>query len=142
MPARRNYAAELAQLAATAPDRQRALYRMMREQLPEYELALTGWDRLLAFLHRLGIRRPNGHTLTRRIVQRWVRSDGFPLVRGTWHPRSRTPCLTTSFAVTAWILSRADTRGLFRVYDPAQLVSAQMYRGEGSTLALLDTRRP
>jgi hypothetical protein len=46
MPGRRNYAAELAQLAATAPDRQRALYRMMREQLPEYELALAGWDRL------------------------------------------------------------------------------------------------
>ena len=91
MPGRRNYASELAQLAATAPDRQRALYRMMREQLPEYELALIGWDRLLGFLHRLGIRRPNGHALTRRIVQRWARTDGFPLVRGTWHPRSRTP---------------------------------------------------
>src|SRR5262249_6950501 len=82
MPGRRNYAAELAQLAAPASDRQRALYRMMREQLPEYELALTGWDRVLAFLHGLGIRRPNGHILTRRIVQRWVRTDGFPLVRG------------------------------------------------------------
>src|SRR5262249_13274592 len=32
MPGRRDYAAELAQLAATAPDRQRALYRMLREQ--------------------------------------------------------------------------------------------------------------
>jgi hypothetical protein len=142
MPGRRNYAAELAQLAATAPDRQRALYRMMREQLPEYELALSGWDRVLEFLHDLGIRRPNGHTLTRRIVQRWARTDGFPLVRGTWHPRSRTPCLTTSFAVTAWMLTRADTRSLFRVYDPAQSVSAQPYRSEGRTLARLDTRRP
>jgi hypothetical protein len=142
MPGRRNHAAELAQLAATAPDRQRALYRMMREQLPEYELALTGWGRLLTFLYRLGIRRPNGHTLTRRIVQRWARTDGFPLVRGTWHPRSRTPCLTTSFAVTAWMLTRADTRSLFRVYDPAQSVSAQPCRDEGRTLALLDTRRP
>jgi hypothetical protein len=142
MPSRRNYAAELAQLGATAADRQRALYRMMRQQLPEYELALTGWNRVLTFLHDLGIRRSNGHTLTRRIVQRWARTDGFPLVRGTWHPRSRTPCLTTSFAVTSWMLTRADTRSLFRVYDSAQSVSAQRYRSEGRTLAPLDTRRP
>jgi hypothetical protein len=57
-------------------------------------------------------------------VLRWTRRHGFPLLHGTLifaaRARScRTPSLTTSFATTAWVLSRLDTgqTDLFRVYS-------------------------
>jgi hypothetical protein len=114
----RNYARERTRHAALAPETQRALYALLRAQLPDRDHALVGWPSILAELDRLGIRRPNGGPLTRRIVMRWARGDGFPLVRGTWLPQRLTPSLTTTFAVTAWMLSRLDTGRGFRVYGP------------------------
>jgi hypothetical protein len=115
----RNYARERARHDAIAPEQQRALYELLRSQLPDREQALVGWTNLLAFLHTLGLRRPNGGPVTRRMVLRWARDAGFPLCRGRWFPHYRTPPLTTNFALTAWLLSRVDTSAtaLFRVYQ-------------------------
>jgi hypothetical protein len=54
----RNFARERVRHAQLAPEKQRALYTLLRAQLPDRELALIGRDRILAWLHGLGLRRP------------------------------------------------------------------------------------
>jgi hypothetical protein len=124
MPGRRCYQRERTEHARLAPERQHQLYSTLVAQLPQHECALVGRERILAYLHDLGLRRRNGLALNWRMILRWRRDHGFPLVRGVWHPSapnhpaSRSPALTTSFACTAWILSRfsTDSHGLFRVF--------------------------
>ena len=101
----RNYAPERARHPALAPEKQRAIYDLLRAQLPERELALVGRDRILAWLHGLGLRRPNGGPVSWTMVLRWTRHHGFPLLHGTANRRYRTPALTTTYAATAWALS-------------------------------------
>jgi hypothetical protein len=125
MPGRRCYQRERAQHAAQAADRQRHLHELLTAQLPHLDRALVGRARILAYLHDFGLRQRNGRALSWRMILRWRRDHGFPLVRGVWHPSapthpaSRSPALTTSFAVTAWILTRfsTDSHGLFRVFS-------------------------
>src|SRR4029453_11950401 len=117
----RKYAAGCARLEASAPERQRRFYTLLVEQLPQHEAVLIGRDRILDFLCRtLQLRRPGGGEISWRMVQRWARDCGFPLLRGAWRPRHRTPPMTTSFLVSAWVVSRVDTdqRALFRVGKP------------------------
>jgi hypothetical protein len=120
----RNYARERARHSALAPEKQRAVYDLLHSQLPDKELALVGRDRILAWLHSLGLRRPNGGPVSWHQVLRWTRHHGFPLLHGSLlyvsrAPRCRTPSLTTTYAITAWILSRFDSgqNDLFRVYS-------------------------
>jgi hypothetical protein len=120
----RNYARERARHDAVAPEKQRALYELLRSQLPEYERALVGRERILTWLHDFGIRRPNGGPVSWHQILRWTRQQGFPLLHGTLiyaarTPRCRTPSLSSTFAITSWILSRYDTgqTDLFRVYS-------------------------
>jgi hypothetical protein len=114
----RNYARERARHASIAPEQQRALYELLVAQLPQHEHALVGWDAILTFLYwTLQLTRPNGRALSRRQVLRWRRAHGFPLVTGNMNRYARTPPLTTSHAVVAWVLTRksTDERCLFRV---------------------------
>ncbi|HKB36285.1 MAG TPA: hypothetical protein VKD72_07515 [Gemmataceae bacterium] len=114
----RNYARELARHDAIAPEKQRALYDLLVAQLPQHHYALVGWDAILTFLHRsLQLTRPNGGPLSRRQILRWHRTQGFPLVTGNMNRYARTPPLTTSHAVVAWVLTRKSTDecSLFRV---------------------------
>jgi hypothetical protein len=115
----RNYAKERARHEAIAPEHQRALYTMLVDQLPDRELALIGRSCILAWLHSFGLRRPNGGPVSWHQVLRWTRAHGFPLLHGTANARFRTPALTTTFAVTAWLLTRFDSGqpNLFRVYS-------------------------
>jgi hypothetical protein len=115
----RNYARERARHNAIAPEKQRALHDLLRSQLPDRDLALLGRDRILTYLHSLGLRRPNGGRVSWHQVLRWRRNHGFPLLHGTANTRFRTPALTTGFAVTAWLLTRFDSGqpDLFRVYS-------------------------
>jgi hypothetical protein len=115
----RNYARERARHDALAPDKQRAIYDLLRAQLPERELALIGRARILAWLHSLGLRRPNGGPVSWTMVLRWTRHHGFPLLHGTRNVHHRTPAVSTSFAITAWVLSRLDSgqNHLFRFYS-------------------------
>jgi hypothetical protein len=124
MPGRRCYQRERALHAAQAPDRQRHLHDLLTTQLPHLDRALVGRERILAYLHDFGLRQRNGRALSWRMILRWRRDHGFPVVRGVWHPNapshpaSRSPALSTSFAVTAWILTQfsTDSHGLFRVF--------------------------
>ena len=124
MPGRRCYQRERTQHAVQAPDRQRHLHDLLATQLPHLDRALVGQVAILNYLHQLGLRRRNGGPLTWRMLLRWRRDHGFPLVRGVWHPSapshpaSRSPALSTSFAITAWLLTRfsTDSHGLFRVF--------------------------
>src|SRR5262249_10770389 len=114
----RNAARERSRHAAIAPARQRTLYDLLVAQLPQHEPAPIGWDAILPFLHRtLQLTRPNGRPLPRRQVLRWRRAQGFPLVNGNLNRYARTPPLTTSHAVVAWVLTRKSTDecSLFRV---------------------------
>jgi hypothetical protein len=126
----RNYARERARHNALAPEKQRAIYDLLRSQLPEREHALVGRDRILAWLHAFGLRRPNGGPVSWTMVLRWTRHHGFPLLHGTSNRRYRTPALSTSFALTAWALSRFDTcqRELFRVFSTPEPLNARGMR--------------
>ena len=124
MPGKRNLARERAAHDATAAAQSAALYQLLRSTLPDKEHALIGRGAILRYLHdTLHLRRPNGGPLTWRIVLRWRRDAGFPLVRGGWNPRRRClgMALATTHAVTAWTLTRFDTatcRGGFAVASP------------------------
>jgi hypothetical protein len=142
MPGSRDYFAERARHATLVPEKQRTLYQTLTAQLPQHERALVGRERILAFLTQLGLTRRNGTPLTWRMVLRWHRDLHFPLVRGVWHPStplhpsSRSPSLTTTYAVTAWVLTQfsTDSQGLFRVGHPLPA------EGEGSRPACLMPR--
>ena len=121
MPGRRCYQRERAQHAAQAPDRQRHLHDLLTAQLPHRDRALVGQVAILNYLQQLGLRRRNGGPLTWRMLLRWRRDEGFPLLRGRCTPhRYRSPALSTAFALTAWTLSRfsSDEHHLFRVSVP------------------------
>jgi hypothetical protein len=121
MPGRRNYIRERTEHAAIAPEQQRALHDLLTAQLPAFDRALIGQLAILNYLHQLGLRRRNGNPLTWRMLLRWRRDEGFPLLRGRYTPhRHRSPALSTSFALTAWALTRlsSDEHHLFRVRVP------------------------
>jgi len=116
-----NYARERARHEAIAPEKQRALYDLLVAQLPALDRALIGQVAILNYLHHLGLRRRNGGPLTWRMILRWRRDEGFPVLRGRYTPhRHRSPALSTTFALTAWTLSRfsSDEHHLFRVSIP------------------------
>src|SRR5262249_17888464 len=115
MPGKRNLARERA--AHDAPGIQARIFSQLSETLPAFDRALIGQRRILDHLHSLGLRRLNGQPLPWRHIVRWRLTQGFPLLSATWHPRCRTPAVTTQHAVTAWVLSRRSSGEplLFRV---------------------------
>jgi hypothetical protein len=118
MPGRRCYQRERTEHAAIASEQQRALHDL---QLPAFDCAVIGQVAILNYLHQLGLRRRNGGPLTWRMILRWRRDEGFPVLRGRYTPhRHRSPALSTAFALTAWTLSRfsSDEHHLFRVSVP------------------------
>jgi hypothetical protein len=107
VPGRRNYARERAHHDRIAPARQQAFHDLLVAQLPDRDHALIGWRAILDYFSTtLQVTRRNGGVLTHRIVLRWVATQGCPLLRGNRHPRYAQPPLTTTFALTAWLLSR------------------------------------
>ena len=121
MPGRRCYQRERTQHAVQAPDRQRHLHDLLATQLPHLDRALVGQVAILHYLHQLGLRRRNGAPLTWRMLLRWRCDEGLPLLRGRYTPhRHKGPALSTTFALTAWTLSRfsSDEHHLFRVRVP------------------------
>jgi len=109
-----------------APARFAHCYANLQTYLPHYDRILLGRVAVLSYLHDvLCIRRPNGSPLKWRTVLRWTRECGFPLLRAGWmsFPSNRlTPCLTSSHALTAWVLAQFSTatkRSLFSVATPA-----------------------
>ena len=119
MPGKRNYARERAAHAAQAPE----LQRQYAALLQHHDQALIGHAAILAFLHRLGIRRLNGSRLSWRIVNAWRRDHGCPILRGNHHALARRPALTTTAHLTAWLLSRFTAWPLFSVGEQAQLTT-------------------
>jgi|SRR5262245_12259216 len=122
MPGRRCYQRERVTHMHTAPQRQRALYDMLCTHLPHLERALVGRIAILDFFHSLGLRRPNGGHLSWRMVDRWRRTASCPILAGSCrpiHPRWLSPPMSTSFALTSWLLTRFNTGEphLFRVYQ-------------------------
>ena len=114
MPGKRNLARERAH--HDAPARFASLHALLTAQLPHHDRALIGRAAILNYLHdRLHLRRLNRGPITWRMVMRWRRLDGLPLLRGFTSPRYATPALSTEFALTAWILS------LFSSGDPERL---------------------
>src|SRR5262245_43642561 len=114
MPGKRNLARERAQ--HDAPGIQARVFQMLCELLPAFDRALLGHARILDPLPALGVRRPTGPLLPWRLVLRWRRSEGFPLLSARWRPRSKSPAVTTPYAVTAWLLSRLSSDDhLFRI---------------------------
>lgn len=119
MPGRRNLARERAAHQLSSPAHQAALYRLLHTQLPHAELVLIGQKSVLAYLHRLGIRRLNGQQLTWRIVNRW-RPLGCPILRGNRSQRRSSVAVTTSHALTAWLLTRFNSSDCFTVVAHSQ----------------------
>jgi hypothetical protein len=112
-------AKERAAHAATERERLARLYAMLCSAARDQERALVGRAAILHHLEQLGIRQRNGLPVTWRMLRRWRRDLEFPVVRGLWRPQSRSPALSTSLAITAWLVTRfsTDEGGLWRVFD-------------------------
>jgi len=127
-----------------APARLQSTYDLLRTYLPDHDRALISRDAILTYLHStLQLRRPSGRRLSWRIVLRWHRDAGCPLLRGGWNPRARClqPPLTTTFALTAWTLSRFDTasrRSLFSVCMPSGVTKVGKARRRSGADAIRD----
>jgi hypothetical protein len=124
VPGKRNLARERAAHDARAA--QARVFAMLCAVLPTYDRALIGAPAVLNYLGQtLSLTRPNGSPLRWRMVLRWRRDFGFPLLRGGWNPRRRCLAmpLTSTHAVTAWTLAQFDSashsRWLFAVGTPA-----------------------
>jgi hypothetical protein len=92
MPGRRCYQRERIEHDAIAPEQQRALHDLLVTQLPAFDRAVIGQVAILDYLHQLGLRRRNGGPLTWRMILRWRREEGFPVLRGRYTPhRHRSP---------------------------------------------------
>lgn len=120
MPGRRNFARERTQHATDAPGRQARISADLRTHLPDHDRALVGHAAILAYLHRLGIRRLRGTALTIRIVDRWRTHHNCPILRGYHDTRVSASPLTTTHALTAWLLARFTAADLFKVVDSTQ----------------------
>jgi hypothetical protein len=114
MPGRRNLARERAQHDADAKFRE--FHALLVAQVPSYDRALIGRSEILRTLDGLGIKRPNGQRLSWRIVTKWRARDGLPIL-ATHRQLGRytSPAWSTSYALTAWLLSRWPGQRLFRV---------------------------
>ena len=86
----------------------------------EGEEALIGWPAVTLFLHRHGVRNAYGKQVTAAVLRRWRRRFGFPLLQGRW---KRTPPLTSTYLVLAWLVS------LMRSGEPDGVAVAKVERG-------------
>ena len=101
---------------AESGQRIRDLSRLLREQLPEVERVLVGQDAILLHLWQLGVTQWSKRPLTWTTVRGWARWHGFPLTPGTRRGRNYMSALTTTHAITAWLLSRPYNGHPMRVF--------------------------
>ena len=94
----------------------RELYRLLHEQLPQVDHVLVGPDAILQHLKRLGVTQWSKRQLTRTTVRGWARWHGFPLTPGTRLGRNYMSAVTTTHAITAWLLSRPYNGHPMRVF--------------------------
>jgi hypothetical protein len=122
VPGRRNAAREARRHAALAPGELARIHALLVAWLPDRDRALSTYRTIISEFTRLGIRRRNGRPLSCRMLERWRCTQGLPLLRGATilNQYQWAPPLTTSYALTAWILSRlqGSDRMLFRVDFP------------------------
>jgi hypothetical protein len=99
-------------------------FAQLTRWLGDRDTVLIGWSRILAYLYEIGVRRPNGRHVYQPQVLRWRAAFGFPLLRGTRNRHHSCPPCTTTFAITAWLLSQVDSGQLqlFRLYSPHDLI--------------------
>jgi hypothetical protein len=96
----------------TQLDRQAAFLALQREQLPDRERVLCGWENVRAYLSdELRLRRRSGKPLTVRQIRRWRDKYGLPVGAGGAlipgpHGVRRTVCMTTTSALLAWTLAQ------------------------------------
>ena len=101
-------------------ERQAKTLAMLRQAFAEGEEALIGWPAVTLFLHRHGVRNAYGKQVTAAVLRRWRRRFGFPLLQGRW---KRTPPLTSTYLVLAWLVS------LMRSGEPDGVAVAKVERG-------------
>ena len=95
----------------------RELYALMREQLPDRDRLLAGQDAILLYLKQFGITQWSKRPVTWTTVRRWARCHGFPLTPGTRWGRNYMSAITTTYAITAWLLSRPYNGHPMRVFQ-------------------------
>src|SRR5262245_12972883 len=115
MPGKRDFQQERLDHAETFAARAQQYVDLMRRQLPDKDLPLIGWNAILSHLASLNISRPNGQPLDRHILLHWRKRHGFPVARGFKNTHVKTPPLTTTFAVTGWLLASFSTAERYRV---------------------------
>ena len=96
------------------------VWELLRSELPDLDVVLTGRDEILAHLWRMGVRTWSGRVPRWSTVLRWARRDDFPLLRGTRAGRNYFSSLTSQHAVTAWLLSRERNGRPMRVFRRRQ----------------------
>ena len=125
----RTLARESAQAAASFPHRYAARLHQLRTQLPLHDRALIGRHAIIQYLCDLGVYRRNRHPVSWRMLTRWRRDKAFPLLSAACVPTIRryTPALSTTHAITAWLLEQAALPSIFHLHlpkdDPGRLTS-------------------
>ena len=99
---------------ATCADSYESEGRPLREQLPERDRLLVGQDAILLYLKQFGLTQWSKRRLTWTTVRGWARWHGFPLTPGTRWGRNYMSAITTTHAITAWLLSRPYNGRVFR----------------------------
>ena len=94
----------------------REVYVLLREQLPGVDRVLVGRDTILLHLRQLGVTQWSKRQLTWTTVRRWAPWHGFPLTPGTRLGRNYMSAVTTTHAITAWLLSRPYNGYPMRVF--------------------------
>jgi hypothetical protein len=92
---------------------------MLRAAFAGGDEALVGWPAITMFLHRHRVRNAYGKAVTAAVLRRWRQRFGFPLLQGRW---KRTPPLTSSYLVLAWLVS------LMRSGEPDGIAVAKVKR--------------
>jgi hypothetical protein len=105
-----------AQRVPCSGQRMRDLYRLLREQRPEAERVLVGHEAILRHLWQLGVTQWSKRPVTWTTVRGWARWHGFPLTPGTRRGRNYMSALTTTYPITAWLLSRPYNGHPMRVF--------------------------
>jgi hypothetical protein len=94
----------------------RELYALLRQQLPDVERVVVGRDAIVWHLSQLRVTQWSKRPVTWTTVRGWARWHGFPLTPGTRRGRNYMSAVTTTHAITAWLLSRPYNGHQMRVF--------------------------
>jgi hypothetical protein len=94
--------------------RYKTIVTMLRAQFRSGERVLAGYPTITDWLWAAGVRNREGHRVDQQTIRRWRRDLNLPMLRGHGMVPGRVKASapwTTSYALTAWLLSLPHSGG-------------------------------